>query len=182
MKKKVKIVHSFNTILQPVKLEPFKPPVDNLSDELPKTPTINTQNDYTDFESLKFSSIGTPSPQLSNFVSPQPSTLDIDLAFFEGVEKTPYNPSITPNVSKSKLDLENGASICMKNNQITGISSTKSSTKDLSSKAYLDSLLSDIFKNTNKPMQSNDGPNPTPSNLKKEDFFSDKKCDLASLF
>lgn len=110
---------------------------------------------------------------------------EIDLSYFETVEKTPYNPSITPNVTKTKLTLENGSSLNLKDNVITGIASPKAISNEASSKIYLDSLLADIFKNNSKSATTNVlNSSPSTNSLKKdEDFLTnpDKKCDLVSL-
>lgn len=102
----------------------------------------------------------------------------MDLSIFdtpttESTKKDQDPKSTTPNAAKStKMNLENGSSISVKNNQITGISSAKPVKQEASSKVYLDSLLADIF---NKPDTAN-------QQRKDEDFFAgpDKKCDLAS--
>ncbi len=138
--------------------------------DLPKTPTTNPSN-FTDFESLKLHFLG---PNTTPNIGLTTPALDIDLSFFEGSPEPTkkYDPKLTPNVSRSMLDLENGSRLSVQNNQITGISSTK---QEVSSKVYLDSLLADIFSKPSQPISTSDP-------KKDDEFFScpDKKCDLAS--
>ncbi len=186
----MKKIHSFNTILQPVKINQDKPIAESRqistksnSEELQNTPTINSsQTDFIGFVSLNsLTPISLPENQCD---SPQPTKLlNIDLSFFENnttLEKQPYNPSITPNVSKTNLSLENGSSIKVKNNMITGISSSKNSNKDATSKMYLDSLLADIFNKNTNPQTTSE--NSSGSSRKDDDYSFEKKCDLSSLF
>lgn len=164
--------------MQPVKINVLTSSTDNNSKalettDLPKTPTTNPQ--FTDFESLKLTDYAQNTP---NIVNTTPLAADIDLSFFdtratECTKKSQDPKSTTPSVAKStKMNLENGSSINVKNNQITGISSAKLVKQEASSKIYLDSLLADIF---NKPDTAN-------QQKKDDDFFAgpDKKCDLAS--
>ncbi len=188
---KVKKLNSFNNILQPTKINSTVPiaecqqtPTKIIPEEF-KTPTTNPlQIDFSEFESLKFDSLTPLSPTTNSYDSPQPTQLqNIDLSFFENstsTEKQPYNPSITPNVSKTSLSLENGSSIKVKNNMITGISSNKTTNKDATSKMYLDSLLADIFNKNVKPQMTSE--NSSNSSRKDEDYSFEKKCDLTSLF